>query len=122
MLIKSMKFLGVGLAAVLALGFATPQGHGEITVTSGKKPPKSAVGAKTKATTKGRVSLDTSNWVQCWQHGVKIIDEKGIFDIRLQKLIARDNLGFKGRDAKRGEVLVVPLNGDSTCLIKPINR
>jgi hypothetical protein len=122
MLIKSMKFLGVGLVAVLALGFATPQGHGEITVTSGKNPTKTAVGAKTKATTKDRVSLDTSNWVQCWQHGVKIIDEKGIFDIRLQKLIARDNLGFKGRDAKRGEVLVVPLNGDSTCLIKPINR
>ncbi len=122
MLTKSMKFLGIGLITLLVLGFAAPKGHGEITVTNGKKPPKSTVGAKTKATQKERVSLDTSNWVQCWQHGVKIIDEKGIFDIRLQKLIARDNLGFKGRDAKRGEVFVVPLNGESTCLIKPINQ
>jgi len=117
-----MKFLGVGLVTALALGFAAPQGHGEITVTTGKKPPKLVVGENAKAAKKERVSLDTSNWVQCWQHGVKIIDEKGIFDIRLQKLIARDNLGFKGRDSERGEVFVVPLNGDSTCLIKPINQ
>ena len=115
MLKFSIKALGLSVVVAIALGVTAPNGHSEIAIADLKTGAK----AKTSRTTKAKASPAASNWVQCWQHGVKIIDEKEIFDIRLQKLTAEDNFGFRGQDSKRGNVFVVPLNGDSTCLIKP---
>lgn len=120
MRVTSVKFLGIGLITALALGFSAPQSHSEITVTSGVTPTKTDADTKTETGGKNHAGLGKSNWVQCWQHGIKIIDEKDIFDIRLQKLISRDDLGLRGQDSKHGSVFVVPLDGDSTCLIKPL--
>lgn len=120
MLSTSMKIFGFGFAIALALGFAAPSSHSEIAVSGAKTVPKSVTKSKAAAAKDQRVSLGASHWVQCWQHGVKIIDEKNIFDIRLQKLVVQDNLGFRGRDSNSGDILVVPLNGESTCLIKPL--
>jgi len=122
MRVNSVKFLGIGLIATLALGLAASQSHSEITVTNSGTPKKTAADLKVETDGKNNAGLGKSNWVQCWQHGIKIIDEKDIFDIRLQKLISRDELGLRGQDAKRGAVFVVPLDGESTCLIKALSK
>jgi hypothetical protein len=118
MFIKSMKLRTLGLAIAIALGVATSAGHGEITVMEAKKPLSPAADGKGPANE--LLNLSASLWVQCWQHGVKIIDEKDVSGIRLQNLIERDSLGFKGRNSNNGDIYVIPVNDNSTCLVKPL--
>jgi hypothetical protein len=118
MLIKSMKLRTLGLAIAIALGVATSAGHGEITVTDSQKPAGAA--AEGKGPPSELVKQSAALWVQCWQHGVKIIDEKDVYGIRLQTLIERDSVGLKGRNSSNGDVYVTPVNDNSTCLVKPL--
>jgi hypothetical protein len=120
MLFNSVKFAGFGLAIAIALGVAATRGHSEIAVTGGQKPANTAPVADKNAATGDLAKQGTSLQVQCWQYGVKIIDEKDVFGIRLQNLIERDSLRFSGRDSNSGDIYVIPVNGDSTCLIKPL--
>lgn len=121
MTFNSVKYAGLGLAIAIALGFAAvPQGRSEIAVAGGPKVTKAAPAADTKAQTGEPMSGGASMRIQCWQYGVKIIDEKDVFGVRVQNLIDRDSLGFKGRNSKNGDIYVIPVNGDSTCLIKPM--
>jgi len=120
MVSNSLKYAGFGLAIAIALGLATTQGHSEIAISGGQKAPHAASVADAKPATNDLPKQSASLRVQCWQYGVKIIDEKNVFGIRLQNLIERDSLGFKGRDSNNGDIYVIPVNGDSTCLIKPL--
>jgi hypothetical protein len=119
MTFKSLKLAGAGLAVAIAFGVAASQGYGEIAVTGGPKPAAATVAVEAKGPKSEPIQLSASLWVQCWQYGVKIIDEKDVSGIRLQNLIERDSLGFRGRNSVNGDIYVVPVNGDSTCLIKP---
>lgn len=114
-----MKFAGAGLAVAIAFGLAASQGYGEISVTGGPKSAETAAAVEAKGPKSEPIRISASLWVQCWQYGVKIIDEKDVSGIRLQNLIERDSLGFRGRNSSNGDIYVIPVNGDSTCLIKP---
>lgn len=120
MVTKAMRYLGIGLAVAVALGVAATRGYGEITVTGTPKSPAGASVAEGKGPVSEVTKLSVAMWVQCWQHGIKIIDEKDIYGIRLQNLIERETVGFKGRSADNGEVYVIPVNDNSTCLVKPL--
>jgi len=119
MLFNSVRLLGFGLAIAIALSFAATHGHSEIAATGGQNPSNAALVTQAKTPTKELPKQDASLWVQCWQSGIKIIDEKDIFGIRLQNLIERESVGFRGRDSNNREVYVIPVNDDSTCLVKP---
>lgn len=108
------------LAIAIVLGVATSQGHGEIAVAGDQTPAKVAPPTDMTVIANEPVIGEASMRVQCWQYGVKIIDEKDVFSIRLRNLIDRDSLGFKGRNSNNGDLYVIPVNGDSTCLIKPM--
>lgn len=100
---------------IVAIALALPanQGHSEITV------PNDTIKAEsTPLTLVEELTRDTPFQVQCWQNGVKIIDEKAFFGIRLRSLIDRETLGLRGRDSKSGDVYIIPVNENSTCLIK----
>lgn len=120
MLSKSLKIAGFALAGTIVLCLATIQGHSEIAVTGVGTPTKAGPLAEPPAAVSQPGKQSAPLWVQCWQYGVKIIDEKNLFGIRVQSLIERDSLGFSGRDGSNGEVYVIPIKGDSTCLIKPL--
>lgn len=120
MVSNALKYAGFGLAIAIALGFATTPGHSEISIAGGQKPTSATPLPEGQPPATDPAKQSASLWVQCWQYGVKIIDEKNVYGIRLQNLIERDSLGFKGRDAKNGDIYVIPVNGDSTCLIKPL--
>lgn len=114
------KILSFGLIIAIGIGLTATSGHSEIKGPLKGKRPKLAKTVKGAAGKKVVKKYDAPLRVQCWQHGVKIIDEKGVRDIRLQNVINRATIGFKGRNSKRGEIYVIPVNDDSTCLIKPL--
>ena len=58
--------------------------------------------------------------MQCWQNGVQILDEDNIQGIRLQNLIDRDSVGFRGATSTEGQIHVIPVNDNSTCLVGPM--
>lgn len=64
--------------------------------------------------------------VQCWQEGIKIIDEQGLSEMALSDLLPRatgvtsfdgNSLGLKGRDGGGGRFLVVSVR-EATCLVR----
>ncbi len=117
---NSVKIACIGLAIAFAFGFGATQGYSEIAIAGGQKPASAPQNAHALAPTDEPLKQSAPLRVQCWQYGVKIIDEKDLFGIRLQNLIERNSLGFKGRDSSNGDIYVIPVNGDSTCLIKPM--
>jgi hypothetical protein len=120
MLLNAVKIAGLGLVVAIVLGLASTHGHSEIAVSGGQKAAKAGPVVDAKPATGEPIKLGAPLWLQCWQYGVKIIDEKNIFDVRLQNLIERDSLGFKSRDANNGDIYVIPVHGNSTCLVKPL--
>ena len=116
MAVNLTRLLGFGSLIVIALGLTAPHAHSEIAITGGQLPPIAAPIAMAAAPATESPAL----WVQCWQDGVKIIDEKNIFGIRLRNLIEREAIGFSGRDSNNGNVYIIPVNDVSTCLIKSL--
>ncbi len=104
-----------GLVVATALGFSTDLVYGEIEIV-GVQGPKSAGPALTGGVPGRSVSLH----VQCWQNGVKIIDEVDLDGVRLRNLIEGGGVGLQGPDWKYGAVNIIPVNDASTCLIKPM--
>ncbi len=114
MAVNLTRLLGFGSLIVIVLGLTAPHARSEISVTGGQPPPMAAAPA-TESPTQAQAL-----WVQCWQDGVKIIDEKNIFGIRLRNLIEQETIGFSGRDSNNGNVYIIPVNDVSTCLIKSL--
>jgi hypothetical protein len=113
MLLNLIRYGVVGLGVAIALGISIGSVHSEIEITGvrGAAPTGAAI-------TAGASALSPLLRVQCWQNGIKIINEDNLRGIRLRNLIERDSVGFKGQDGSNGEVYIIPVNDDSTCLIK----
>ena len=113
MLPSFIRYGVVGLGVAIALGISIGLAHSEIEITGVREaaPAGAAITAKASA-------RNTLLRVQCWQNGIKIINEDNLRGIRLRNLIERDSVGFKGQDGNNGEVYIIPVNDDSTCLIK----
>jgi hypothetical protein len=115
MLRSLIRYSAVGFVVALVLGLSTGRVHSEIEITGTPKPaPAPARPAMTAE------APNASLRVQCWQNGVKILDEDNIEGIRLRNLIDRDSVGFRGRDSNGGEIHIIPFNDHSACLIKPM--
>ncbi len=113
MLLNLIRYGVVGLGVAIALGISIGSVHSEIEITGvrGAAPTSAAI-------TAGASARSPLLRVQCWQNGIKIINEDNLRGIRLRNLIERDSVGFKGQDGSNGEVYIIPVNDDSTCLIK----
>lgn len=120
MAVNLTRLLGFGSLVAIALGLAAAHAHSEISVTGGQPPPMAAPMAKAAAPMSVSPTQAPALWVQCWQDGVKIIDEKNIVGIRLRNLIEQEVIGFSGRDSNNGNVYIIPVNDVSTCLIKSL--
>ncbi len=120
MAVNLTRLLGFGSLIVIALGLTAPHAHSEIAVTGGQLPPIAAPIARAPAPATESPTQAQALWVQCWQDGVKIIDEKNIFGIRLRNLIEQETIGFSGRDSNNGNVYIIPVNDVSTCLVKSL--
>lgn len=55
--------------------------------------------------------------LQCWQYGVKIIDERALFDMRTNLAIEQGTLSF-GRENDTKPSVFVSVTGTATCLVK----
>lgn len=113
MLPSFIRYGVIGLGVAIALGISIGSVHSEIEITGvrGAAPTGAAI-------TAGASARSPLLRVQCWQNGIKIINEDNLRGIRLRNLIERDSVGFKGQDGSKGEVYIIPVNDDSTCLIK----
>ncbi len=98
-----------GSVGALTLGPAEVQGEisaVQETAAATNKPPALSV-----------VSSDT--WqLQCWQQGIKIIDEAEVGGISVRSLLDQDTVSFGGGAIEHPKVTVLSLD-DSTCLIRP---
>lgn len=120
MSLSSLKRVTYGLVVTIALGVTVGQAYGEIAVNGDRKSGDAVPAAAAKEPAKGPLKLGAPLRLQCWQYGVKIIDEKNLFSVRLQNLIDRDSLGFRRNASNDADVYVIPVNSDSTCLVKPL--
>ncbi len=114
MFLSFIRYGVVGLGVAIAFGISIGSVHSEIEIT-GVRGAAPTTGA---AITAGASARSPLLRVQCWQNGIKIINEDNLRGIRLRNLIERDSVGFKGQDGSNGEVYIIPVNDDSTCLIK----
>ena len=55
---------------------------------------------------------------QCWQHGVKIIDQDGLLDLYLNAQTKQDSVSFKRRAEDQPSVFILPFP-DGLCLVQP---
>jgi hypothetical protein len=55
---------------------------------------------------------------QCWQKGVKVVDEKNLRGLSITAATRRDTVTFKRADDEGASVFLLPL-GESLCLLQP---
>jgi hypothetical protein len=55
--------------------------------------------------------------LQCWQYGVKIMDERGLYDMRTNLAIEQGTLSFTRNNDNQPSVFV-SVTGTATCLVK----
>jgi hypothetical protein len=55
---------------------------------------------------------------QCWQRGVKIVDEDDLRGLSITAATRRDTVTFKRSDDEGASVFLLPL-GESLCLLQP---
>jgi hypothetical protein len=55
---------------------------------------------------------------QCWQHGVKIIDQDGLLDLYLNTQTKEDSVSFRRRAEDQPTVFLLPFP-DGLCLVQP---
>ena len=115
MLRKLLIWSAFGLVVGAALGLSTDPVSGEIEVR-GDQPSKPA--AAELAT--GVPGESQTLQIQCWQNGIKIIDETGLDGVRVRDLIERGGVGLDGDNWEFGDVNIIPINDSSTCLIRPV--
>lgn len=116
MLRKILIWSSFGLFFGTTLGLSTGLVYGEIEILGGQasKP------ADPELTT-GVPGESIPLHIQCWQHGIKIIDEVGLDGVRVRDLIEGGGVGLQGDNWEYGDVNIIPVNDASTCLIKPVS-
>ena len=55
---------------------------------------------------------------QCWQKGVKVVDEDDLRGLSITAATRRDTVTFKRGDDEGASVFLLPL-GESLCLLQP---
>ncbi len=102
------------LAGAAMLGLAAPlvQSHGEVSEGSGRDTPALAAspGAPGNPFARARLTL------QCWQDGVKIVEERNLRGMSLDTLLEDNVVSFGHDDEANGGVLVISF-ADATCLV-----
>lgn len=103
------------LAGAAMLGLAAPlvQSHGEVSDGSGRDAPTLAAsrGGPGNPFARSRLTL------QCWQEGVKIVEERNLQGMSLDTLLEDNVVSFGRDDEASGGVLVISF-ADATCLVK----
>ncbi len=61
---------------------------------------------------------DLALHTQCWQHGVKIIDQDGLLDLSLNEQNKQNSVSFKRRAEGQPTVFLLPFP-DGLCLVQP---
>lgn len=110
---RDIKRAGL-LAAVcgLALLAVVPLGRGEVTRTS-EPPPRPAPAEITLVPAEEQALR-----AQCWQEGVKIIDQNGLAGLALNESLKQQAVTFRGREGEQPRTLILPF-ADGMCLIQP---
>jgi hypothetical protein len=103
----------VGLLAGLALLAAVPLVRGEVSRTG---EPASAPAPEQRALVP---PAEQELRTQCWQHGVKIIDQVGLRGLALTELVKQQAVTFSGESGERPRTLILPF-ADAMCLIEPV--
>ena len=99
--------VGAGGLALLAM---VPLGRGEINRTN-EPPPREAQAEVTL------VPVDERLRAQCWQEGVKIIDQTDLRGLALNEAVKQQGVSFRGADGEQPRVLILPF-ADGMCLIQ----
>lgn len=103
------------LTGTAMLGLAAPlmQSFGEVSDGNGRDAPALAAsrGAPGNPFARARLTL------QCWQDGVKIVEERNLRGMSLDTLLEENVVSFGRDDEANGGVLVISF-ADATCLVK----
>ncbi len=109
---RDIKRLGrLAAAGGLVLLATVSLGHGEV---SRSGPPPAAAPEDLAVVPPDQLALRT----QCWQEGVKIIDETGLRGLALNEALKQQTLTFHGATGQQPRTLILPL-ADALCLIQP---
>ena len=99
-------------ACVLALLASSSLGRGEVARTGD---PQARPNPDAHAITPpAALALRT----QCWQHGVKIIDQDGLLELYLNADSRQGSVSFKRAAADQPSVFILPFP-DGLCLVQP---
>jgi hypothetical protein len=98
------------VACVLALLASSSLGRSEVAKT-GEPEPRPTPQAITPP---AAVALRT----QCWQHGVKIVDQDGLFGLSLNTQNKQNSVSFKRQAEDQPTVFILPFP-DGLCLVQP---
>jgi hypothetical protein len=108
---RDLKRTGLLVGACgLALLAMVPLGRGEISRTGEPSPPEA----------RGEITLvpvEQPLRAQCWQEGVKIIDQTGLEGLALTEALKLQAVSFRGRESEQPETLILPF-ADGMCLIQ----
>jgi hypothetical protein len=111
-MMRDIKRLGLAAAVCgLALLAVAPLGRGEVTVTSEPAPRPEPE----QITLVPEASVLRA---QCWQHGVKIIDQTGLQGLALSETQKQQAVTFRGESGAQPRTLIMPF-ADGMCLINP---
>ena len=110
---RDIKRAGLLVGACgLALLAAVPLGRSEISRTAEPAP----------RPTPSEISLvpaeELALRAQCWQDGVKIIDQLGLQGLALNETLKQQAVTFRGESREQPETFILPF-ADGMCLIQP---
>jgi hypothetical protein len=87
-------------------------GHGEVSRSSAPPP------APAPQEERALVPPDTQGLrTQCWQEGIRIIDQAGLQGLALNETLKQQALTFQGAGGSQPRTLILPL-ADALCLIQ----
>ncbi len=100
------------VACAIALIAASSLGRSEVART-GEPEPHSAPEAL-KVAPSAEIALRT----QCWQHGIKIIDQEGLNGLSLNAQNKQNSVSFRRQAEAQPTVFILPFP-DGLCLVQP---
>ncbi len=110
MVTRKLAWLLYGTAVMLVLVAAVPEVRSEITTNGVEQPaPRLATGQRL-------VSSDNVT-LQCWQSGVRIIDEEDLGGLSVGTLMQQGSVSFGAATSQSPTVVLLSLD-EATCLIR----
>ncbi len=109
MQIRKLAWLLSGTAAMLGLFAVVPEVRSEITNLIEQPAPHLKTGQRL-------ISSDNLE-LQCWQQGIKIIDEEGLGGVSVSTLLQQESVSFGAATGRSPTVLLLSLD-EATCLVR----